>query len=118
MCLFFFFQAEDGIRDADVTGVQTCALPISAVVAGAAEEHVVTGDGEARLLLDALQSRLEALVRERLDAAALVADEVMMVLGGELDAFVMRAPVAKIDLLHEPLLGQQVDDAIDARDSD
>src|SRR5436305_9910471 len=29
MFLFcFFFQAEDGIRDADVTGVQTCALPI------------------------------------------------------------------------------------------
>src|SRR5690554_7321969 len=29
LCFFFFFQAEDGIRDADVTGVQTCALPIS-----------------------------------------------------------------------------------------
>src|SRR3989442_10859104 len=28
MIFFFFFQAEDGIRDADVTGVQTCALPI------------------------------------------------------------------------------------------
>ena len=29
-CLFFFFfQAEDGIRDDLVTGVQTCALPIS-----------------------------------------------------------------------------------------
>src|SRR5437667_8504426 len=27
---FFFFQAEDCIRDRDVTGVQTCALPISA----------------------------------------------------------------------------------------
>src|SRR5438128_7023173 len=27
-CFFFFFQAEDGIRDATVTGVQTCALPI------------------------------------------------------------------------------------------
>src|SRR6266568_7251083 len=27
---FFFFQAEDGIRDGTVTGVQTCALPISA----------------------------------------------------------------------------------------
>ena len=26
---FFFFQAEDGIRDDLVTGVQTCALPIS-----------------------------------------------------------------------------------------
>src|SRR5258707_12398792 len=28
MGLFFFFQAEDGIRDIGVTGVQTCALPI------------------------------------------------------------------------------------------
>src|SRR5437879_13387596 len=29
MCVvFFFFQAEDGIRDTSVTGVQTCALPI------------------------------------------------------------------------------------------
>src|SRR5438034_4899693 len=28
-CWFFFFQAEDGIRDHCVTGVQTCALPIS-----------------------------------------------------------------------------------------
>src|SRR5437868_12967624 len=29
---FFFFQAEDGIRDRNVTGVQTCALPISVQV--------------------------------------------------------------------------------------
>src|SRR5947209_15871254 len=29
---FFFFQAEDGIRDIGVTGVQTCALPISSSV--------------------------------------------------------------------------------------
>src|SRR2546427_1781529 len=29
--VFFFFQAEDGIRDLTVTGVQTCALPISAL---------------------------------------------------------------------------------------
>src|SRR5207244_6594121 len=28
LCIFFFFQAEDGIRDDLVTGVQTCALPI------------------------------------------------------------------------------------------
>src|SRR5256886_5597373 len=28
-CFVFFFQAEDGIRDLTVTGVQTCALPIS-----------------------------------------------------------------------------------------
>mgnify|MGYP007026200031 CR=1 FL=1 len=30
---YFFFQAEDGIRDYDVTGVQTCALPISQLIA-------------------------------------------------------------------------------------
>src|SRR5699024_1581556 len=29
ICRYFFFQAEDGIRDRNVTGVQTCALPIS-----------------------------------------------------------------------------------------
>src|SRR5438270_13962445 len=29
--LYFFFQAEDGIRDLTVTGVQTCALPISMI---------------------------------------------------------------------------------------
>src|SRR3712207_9546717 len=32
--LFFFFQAEDGIRDIGVTGVQTCALPIYVVDLG------------------------------------------------------------------------------------
>src|SRR5688572_17819744 len=31
MCDVFFFQAEDGIRDLTVTGVQTCALPISTI---------------------------------------------------------------------------------------
>src|SRR6266581_5874655 len=31
---FFFFQAEDGIRDGRVTGVQTCALPICLPAAG------------------------------------------------------------------------------------
>src|SRR3712207_6977843 len=36
MQYFFFFQAEDGIRDIGVTGVQTCALPILAL-----HEHAV-----------------------------------------------------------------------------
>src|SRR5258708_13570365 len=34
LLIFFFFQAEDGIRDDLVTGVQTCALPISRGPAG------------------------------------------------------------------------------------
>src|SRR3989442_7322567 len=39
----FFFQAEDGIRDADVTGVQTCALPISAIRLGATRSTCPSG---------------------------------------------------------------------------
>src|SRR3712207_8607579 len=49
MCveMFFFFQAEDGIRDIGVTGVQTCALPISvgAAATGAAAGQVLPGSG-------------------------------------------------------------------------
>src|SRR5207237_4322132 len=37
MIIIFFFQAEDGIRDSSVTGVQTCALPISNARAHRAE---------------------------------------------------------------------------------
>src|SRR2546422_1173148 len=36
---FFFFQAEDGIRDVAVTGVQTCALPIWTRATGQAHYH-------------------------------------------------------------------------------
>src|SRR5206468_7008584 len=39
LLVFFFFQAEDGIRDLIVTGVQTCALPISASTATPAAGH-------------------------------------------------------------------------------
>src|SRR5256885_7544592 len=38
--LYFFFQAEDGIRDYKVTGVQTCALPISLTNPGGAVVRV------------------------------------------------------------------------------
>ena len=39
----FFFQAEDGIRDYDVTGVQTCALPISIFPRGGAASEAAQG---------------------------------------------------------------------------
>src|SRR5438445_10128364 len=41
---FFFFQAEDGIRDIGVTGVQTCALPILAAAKASGVRHVIFGD--------------------------------------------------------------------------
>src|SRR6267143_3846309 len=53
----FFFRAEDGIRDGTVTGVQTCALPIS---------HRLDGLGERRLVAHALQRDVGAVAaRER-----------------------------------------------------
>src|SRR3712207_7599837 len=48
---FFFFQAEDGIRDIGVTGVQTCALPILAAVAFVGAQGVAAVDGNPWLTL-------------------------------------------------------------------
>src|SRR5205807_3867728 len=61
--LFFFFQAEDGIRDYKVTGVQTCALPISTVAAKVtgrveqiyAEEGLHVRSGQVLATLDCSQ---------------------------------------------------------------
>src|SRR5690625_7269825 len=44
--MFFFFQAEDGIRDGHVTGVQTCALPICKVFPGKIERQPARLKGE------------------------------------------------------------------------
>src|SRR2546426_8118741 len=63
---FFFFQAEDGIRDYKVTGVQTCALPISArLIEPVLEQAGMTG---VRILM-ALGTDLlgTALARAELD---------------------------------------------------
>src|SRR5436190_23753127 len=58
--LFFFFQAEDGIRDHCVTGVQTCALPICAFES-AARQHLQgeLGERPARAGPDGIQRRSE-----------------------------------------------------------
>src|SRR2546429_2407131 len=47
-CTCFFFQAEDGIRDVAVTGVQTCALPISLAIAVAWSSAALATDVELR----------------------------------------------------------------------
>src|SRR5207245_6349900 len=62
----FFFQAEDGIRDATVTGVQTCALPISIEPARGKQNAPLrssanpSGNGQPRL-----RDRLCLLIRQR-----------------------------------------------------
>src|SRR3712207_7569301 len=58
LLFFFFFQAEDGIRDIGVTGVQTCALPISILTPPAF--------GEARSTIGAPGGEYFAALRSRL----------------------------------------------------
>src|SRR5262249_56778303 len=48
MVMIFFFQAEDGIRDWSVTGVQTCALPISHDAEAQGERHCAENGGAGR----------------------------------------------------------------------
>src|SRR5260370_10802492 len=54
---FFFFQAEDGIRDSSVTGVQTCALPICDARTARRDTHA------ASRLLELLARRSQGLQR-------------------------------------------------------
>src|SRR5690625_6445811 len=67
---FFFFQAEDGIRDGHVTGVQTCALPISLV---ALNGKIKLHDGafrpdELNQYLRGVTPKLSAVIRKLLAA--------------------------------------------------
>src|SRR2546429_4047207 len=74
---FFFFQAEDGIRDVAVTGVQTCALPISlrkafavgpvtanALRKAGVERAVVAQDTTAVSVVEALRSEERRVGKE------------------------------------------------------
>src|SRR5205807_10039260 len=82
----FFFQAEDGIRDYKVTGVQTCALPILL-------EQVRAGDADARerlvvLIYDELRRLGRSLLRRErsdhtLQPTALVHEVVLRLLRSE-----------------------------------
>src|SRR3712207_7543002 len=50
--MFFFFQAEDGIRDIGVTGVQTCALPIC-------ERLLAVANDESKSMEERFEARLK-----------------------------------------------------------
>src|SRR6266542_4114853 len=90
---FFFFQAEDGIRDATVTGVQTCALPIfnaagtyTAMTASLMPEEVMDAINYASkryVMLDELHDR----VGERI--ATLVRSDAAMVTAGAASALTL-----------------------------
>src|SRR6185369_17739316 len=74
---FFFFQAEDGIRDSSVTGVQTCALPISLALACRADHDAIAGDGDRGAEVDrAPRAGLELRARDRPDAVGAALENV------------------------------------------
>src|SRR5690606_39809655 len=56
---YFFFQAEDGIRDFHVTGVQTCALPIYNVIISQSHDNFENEIANAKALYG---SRISGLV--------------------------------------------------------
>src|SRR4051794_41389607 len=88
---FFFFQAEDGIRDGRVTGVQTCALPIS--LAGEVERRVGVG-GVAVVPSDELGGRDRSRAVAARDGQALVDRRAH----GVDDGVIARAQLRRIDV--------------------
>ena len=62
MVVIFFFQAEDGIRDSPVTGVQTCALPILLLV----------------IDLNDYKSELEAEVKQMMSRDLTIEDDIKL----------------------------------------
>ena len=75
-------------------------------------------DGVTAAALDVLEDALQPLVGERLDPAAVVADDVMVVLDRIAMRFETRDAVAEIHPLHKPLLCQRVEHAVHAREAD
>ena len=78
----------------------------------------MSGSRVAGLPLDLAERVLEPLVRERLDLAAAVADQVMMVDAVAVSGLESRDRVPDVDPLDETLIGQEVEDSVDARDAD
>src|SRR5437762_5639243 len=60
---FFFFQAEDGIRDTSVTGVQTCALPIWPLIRDGRHTLIAAPTGSGKTLA-AFLSAIDSLLRQ------------------------------------------------------
>src|SRR3712207_6715711 len=91
--VFFFFQAEDGIRDIGVTGVQTCALPISSAAHHVADD-VADDIADARLL-DRLIGPALPIIRATLAVIAVADGPAILVVGDAAARY--RTPILIVD---------------------
>ena len=78
----------------------------------------MAGDGVAGRLLETVDRVLELAVGERLDLPAAVTDQMVMVAAAGVDGFVAGDSRAEVDPLDEALGGEEIEDAVDARDPD
>src|SRR5438445_12713872 len=81
---FFFFQAEDGIRDIGVTGVQTCALPISNWTTGKIYLSVIQKEGRGDYLGRTVQviPHITNEIKDSIRAVSHGVDVVLVEIGG------------------------------------
>jgi hypothetical protein len=91
---------------------------LGAVAAGTAKDDVVAGNRVAGSPFDLPQCALELVVGEGLDLAAVVADEVVVMFAAGVKGLEARRAGADVDALHEPVLAQLLEDAVDAGNSD
>ena len=91
-------------------------MRLRAVAARSAQHDVVCGHLIPRALFDAPQSLFEAIVLERIDLAAVVAHDVMVMVTAGLSRLVARRSVAELDLLDEAVGAELVERPIDARE--
>src|SRR5229473_2689169 len=103
MFIFFFFQAEDGIRDKLVTGVQTCALPICSRLLPAARIAVID---RSRANLDRarplLSGKIEFVHAHFMPVGNIVCDLLVVPLSfqGNRDAIYARPPATAV-IMHD-----------------
>src|SRR6185295_8309997 len=104
---FFFFQAEDGIRDIGVTGVQTCALPISPLSRLAPDT-----DGKARQIVRMQNVRRLGIQRTSHTSRHGGVVEIPQVPGGPFRRTGNEAGVRPVPILErQPIYRYAVDDA-------
>ena len=93
MLFLLFFQAEDGIRHYDVTGVQTCALPISR------EAAIAKSNGDTEAAIEHLETAVEAMYDTITTVADVATDQSDRGLIAVLNEFAYRPLLAEFEKL-------------------